>query len=51
MALEQAIAGQITTLELLEEEKNNLIKHFEGQIKDKLSALKTLLECEEQEKT
>ena len=50
MSLEQEILGLKTTLELLEEEKNNLIKHFESQIKEKLSALKTLLECEEQEK-
>lgn len=50
MSWEQEIAGINTTLELLQEEKNNLIKHFEIQIKDKLSALKTLVECEEQEK-
>ncbi|MCG7878298.1 MAG: hypothetical protein N0C90_18490 [Candidatus Thiodiazotropha endolucinida] len=50
MSLEQEISGINSTLDLLGEEKNNLIKHFEIQIKDKLSALKTLLECVEQEK-
>ena len=49
MSVEQEILGLRTTLELLGEEKNNLNKHIEIQIKQKLSAVKTLLECVEQE--
>ena len=48
--LVQEISGLKNTLELLGEEKNNLIQHLEIQIKEKLSALKTLLECVEKEK-
>ena len=46
--VEQEILGLRTTLELLGEEKSNLNKHVEIQIKQTLSAVKTLLECVEQ---
>ena len=49
MSLEQEITGLKLTLELLEEEKKNLIKHIEIQIKKKLSAFNILVECVEQE--
>ena len=49
MSLEQEITGLNLTLELLEEEKKNLIKHIEIQIKKKLSAFNILVECVEQE--
>ena len=50
MSFEHEISDTKRTLELLEEEKKNLTKHFELQIQDKLSALKKLLEAVEQEK-
>ena len=49
MSLEQEITGLKLTLELLEEEKKNLMKHIEIQIKKKLSAFNILVECVEQE--
>ena len=39
MSSEHEISDIKGTLELLEEEKKNLTKHFELQIQDKLSAL------------